>query len=388
MFISSIKLKNWRNYLDAQADFGPVSYVIGANASGKSNLLDAFRFLRDIATPEGGGLQQAVKLRGGKPKLCCLHARGDTEVRLEVHWSGLPGGPSEWSYILGFNAASTGKDRRPFITQEKIVEYVDGKPIATHSRPNKHDKVDRELLTETHLEQKATNRDFRVLVDEFASVTYLHLVPQLLKFGGELGSRQMEGDPFGQSFLERIAEVSDATRRSRLERIKKALRVAAPQFVDLKFERDIVNGRPHLWVKYNHHRPKAGWQREDQMSDGTLRMIALFWLLQENKGLLLLEEPELSLDEDVVRALPSLIEGMTPPGRRQRQIVLTTHSSALQENPGIDGRYVVRVEAAHEGSRLVMPSEEDNRMMKLDGFPPAQVLLPKVHPVGAADLAL
>ena len=87
MFASSIKLWNWRNFTFAEARLGPVTYVIGPNASGKSNLLDAFRFLRDIAKPEGGGLQQAVRLRGGLSKLRCLHARRDPEVRIEVQWS-------------------------------------------------------------------------------------------------------------------------------------------------------------------------------------------------------------------------------------------------------------------------------------------------------------
>ena len=37
---------------------------MGPNAIGKSNLLDAFRFLRDL-TLEGGGLARAVELRDG-----------------------------------------------------------------------------------------------------------------------------------------------------------------------------------------------------------------------------------------------------------------------------------------------------------------------------------
>jgi len=32
-------------------------FLVGANASGKPNFLDALHFLRDIAKTEGGGLQ-------------------------------------------------------------------------------------------------------------------------------------------------------------------------------------------------------------------------------------------------------------------------------------------------------------------------------------------
>ena len=54
------------------------------NASGKSNFLDVFRFLRDLSKPKGGGLQAAVAERDGISKLRCLHARKDTKVTLLI----------------------------------------------------------------------------------------------------------------------------------------------------------------------------------------------------------------------------------------------------------------------------------------------------------------
>ena len=85
MFITAVKLKNWRNFRKVEMQLARVSYIIGPNASGKSNLLDVFRFLRDVCKPDGGGLQKAVKDRGGITKLRCLHHRRDPEVRIEVH---------------------------------------------------------------------------------------------------------------------------------------------------------------------------------------------------------------------------------------------------------------------------------------------------------------
>jgi hypothetical protein len=40
--------------------------------------------LRTLAQRDGGGLQKALKKQGGLPKLRSLHARQDTEVRLEI----------------------------------------------------------------------------------------------------------------------------------------------------------------------------------------------------------------------------------------------------------------------------------------------------------------
>ena len=87
MIVTRLKLKNWRNFREADMPMRDRVYLLGPNASGKSNLLEVFRFLRDISKPTGGGLQQAVKDRGGIAKLRCLHARGDPEVRIEVHLS-------------------------------------------------------------------------------------------------------------------------------------------------------------------------------------------------------------------------------------------------------------------------------------------------------------
>jgi predicted ATPase len=63
MIVSRLTLKNWRNFRSLDLRFKERVFLIGPNASGKSNLLDAFRFLRDLARP-GGGLQPAIEQRG------------------------------------------------------------------------------------------------------------------------------------------------------------------------------------------------------------------------------------------------------------------------------------------------------------------------------------
>jgi hypothetical protein len=88
MLVTHFVLKNWRNcrenWRNCRAVGVPLrenSFLLGPNASGKSNFLDVFRFLRVIRKPEGGSLQKAIKDRGGIPKLRCLHARKQTDVR-------------------------------------------------------------------------------------------------------------------------------------------------------------------------------------------------------------------------------------------------------------------------------------------------------------------
>ncbi|MCV6069436.1 ATP-binding protein, partial [Escherichia coli] len=114
-----------------------------------------------------------------------------------------------------------------------------------------------------------------------------------------IGVNKIDDDPFGQGFLDRLANTQTRTRDAWLKKIQAGLSIAVPQFKELRFERD-ESGQPHLEARYEHWRPNAGWQKEEQFSDGTLRLIGLMWSLLEKRQLLLMEEPELSLNSEIV----------------------------------------------------------------------------------------
>jgi predicted ATPase len=384
VFISKLKLKNWRNFKHVDVALRERVFVIGPNASGKSNLLDVLRFLRDVAKPKGGGLQRAVETRGGLTKLRCLLARRDPEVMIEVELSERIDEPALWRYRLAFR--SEGKGAQRVIVSQEFVEDLQ-RNINLLDRPDKDDKTDNERLTETSLEQVNANKDFRDIAQFFASLTYLHLVPQLLKHA-ELGAAgQLEGDPFGQSFLERIAKTADRTRGARLKKIEAALRACVPNMRNLRFERDESTGTPHLGALYEHWRPDAGWQREDQFSDGTLRLLGIMWSLLEGDSLLLLEEPELSLNEAIVREIPPLLWEIQRRTKRRRQVFITTHSKALLEHKSIDPREVLRLDPSAEGTRALPPSEEDLQLVAA-GYSVAEAMASKAQPVRLEQLSL
>lgn len=385
MLITRLRLKNWRNFRKVDVALRERVYVIGPNASGKSNLLDVLRFLRDVAKPEGGGLQKAVKDRGGITKLRCLLARKDPVISIEVELSERVDTEPVWRYTLAFKSEGKGQ-QRPLVSQEKVEDLRSPKVLL--NRPdNKDDKVDPERLTQTHLEQINTNREFREVADFFASVTYLHLVPQLLKYAEQVGGYRMEDDPFGQAFLERIAKTPEKTSHARLSKIEEVLRVCVPNMGNLRFVRDKTTGTPHLEALYKHWRPDAGWQREDQFSDGTLRLLGIMWSLLEGNSLLLLEEPELSLNEDIVRGIHPLIWQMQRQARYRRQVFITTHSEALLQEKSIDPREVIRLEPTSDGTNVIESSEEEKALIGA-GYSIAETLLPKVKPAQVGQLSL
>jgi len=376
MYISNLKLRNWRNFTKADIDFRETVYLIGPNASGKSNLLDIFRFMRDIVNPKGGGLQQAMVSRGGLPKVRSLAARKQPRIELEFELReslANEDGPPDWKYVLWINYEGNF-GQRPIVLKEEA--YKGGRHL--FARPDDDDKSDPERLTQTHLEQINMNREFRDIALFFEKVLYLHLVPQLLKFSDQLSLRHLESDPFGQGFLEEISKTQIRTRAFRLRTIEMILLKVIPNLEQLRFVKDEATGRPHLEMLYNHWRPNAGRQREDQFSDGTLRLIAMIWTLLSSNSMILLEEPELSLHTEIVKQIPDLIYKTRQHRKKSGgQILISTHSEVMLANKSIDGNFLIlRPGDAGEATLVEPPNEADKEAMRA-GLSPADVLIPR-----------
>ena len=376
MYVSRLTLQNWRNFTKADVKLGETVYMIGPNASGKSNFLDIFRFMRDIVNPNGGGLQQAMASRGGLTKVRSLAARRrpDVEIEIELRESLADSDtPPDWKYVLCIKGKSGGKNL-PVVAKEEV--YRNDELVLT--RPGPADKDDPERLTQTHLEQINMNKDFREIAKFFQEVLYLHLIPQLLKFGDQLSLAHMESDPFGQGFLEDIAKTPVKTRKSRLGRIETILKGVIPNLEQLQFVKDDATGKPHLAMLYNHWRLNAGWQQEDQFSDGTLRMIALTWVLMTSNNMILLEEPELSLHKKVVEQIPDLIY-KTRQSRKKAggQILISTHSEVMLSSKSMVGNYLILTPGSGGESTTIQEPDEADIIALQAGLSPADVLLPK-----------
>lgn len=359
MFVSHLKVRNWRNFPLIDVDLQSRQFVVGPNASGKSNLMDVFRFLRDITKIEGGGLQKAVADRGGMTKIRNLAARRDPDIAIEVRFSDPVNGRETWRYELGLKQQARG-NRHTLITYERVSRNE----VVILDRPNEDDHEDIVRLTQTYLEQITANREYRDLARFFQTITYHHLVPPLLRHTDLIRGRTLEGDPYGQDFLEKIAREHERTRRARLSRIEQVLKVAVPRLEQLEFIRDQETGRPHLQALYAHWRPRAGFQREDQFSDGTLRLIGMLWALLEGDSLLMLEEPELCLHTGIVNRLAALIMRMQR--NTGRQVLISTHSAALLSDPDIEREEVLLLKPVLEGSEAVVAGDARDALFLLE----------------------
>lgn len=373
---SQLRLANWRNFARVDVDLQGRAFLIGPNASGKSNLLDSFRFLHDLVAV-GGGFEEAVSRRGGVSKLRCLAARRYSDVEIGVAVGSDETAP-DWEYSIGF---SQDNRQRPILKRETVKKA--GKLIL--ERPQSDDKQDEALLHQSHIEQVNVNREFRDLADFFRSVRYLHLVPQLVREPDRYSSRGQ--DPFGSDFLEQVARTIEKTRNARLRKITDALKVAVPQLLELQFHRDLVKGTPHLQGRYQHWRPHGAWQTEEQFSDGTLRLLGLLWAVLDGSGPLLLEEPELSLHPDVVRYLPRMFARMQR--RTGRQVLVSSHSADLLRDEGIGLDEVLLLKPDTEGTRVDTVTRFDQaRALVEGGVPLPDAVFPETRPPKPQQLAL
>ena len=370
----NLRLRNWKNFEAVDVELQDRMFLVGPNASGKSNLLDAFRFLRDLASV-GGGFTEAVGRRDGVSTIRCLAARRYPDIEIDVELQDSDG--QSWEYRLSFKQDN---QRRPVVGMERVVR--DGHTIL--DRPDADDQADPARLTQTHLEQVNVNRKFRGLASFFASIRYLHIVPQLVREPDRSVGRS--NDPYGGDFLEQVASSNKRTRSARLRRIQTALRVAVPQLEKIELTRD-VRGTPHLRARYQHWRPHGAWQSEGQLSDGTLRLMGVLWVVMDGKGPLLLEEPELSLHPDIVRVLPQMLARVQR--RTKRQIFLSTHSPELLADSGIGVDETLLFAPKKEGTEVVPTSSfSDAKQLLAAGLSLADIVIPKTRPQDPGQLAL
>lgn len=375
--LTRLKLTNWRNFQSAEVRLAKRAFFIGPNAAGKSNLLDAVRFLRDLVKPIAGGFGTALELRNGLSAVRCLQARRVSYVEIAAD-VGNEDNAAIWSYRIRFTRFP--HESSPTV-EEEAIEH-NGKHVEGQHRTKS--EADPFLFSQSVIQQATKQSKFRELVDFFNSIRYLHVVPQIVR--DPRRALERTEDPFGGDLLRRVNETNARSREARLKRIAEALAIAVPQFAELRLQHD-SEGRPHLEAGFRHWRPNLSYQTEEVFSDGTLRLIGFLWSLAEKDGPLLLEEPELSLHADVVRQLPAMIARMQRDSGRQ--VLMTTHSDALVGADGI-GMHEVHLLLPSENGTTIETATENQRVRQLveSGLSVGEAVMPLARPKGVEQLPL
>ena len=342
--ITSVRLVNFKNFADETLKVGPFTVIVGANASGKSNIRDAFRFLHGI----GRGYTLA-EILGGK-----------YGVGGQMEWEPIRGatneiirfGHSEFSIDVAVMAGATGNDNqleyfvemgheflRSGTFRVKREEFQEGRNNIYSGESTIHDLLVRRKGLQGQykfmLDQPALLQDMiwqvtgpidqdnqvRNLQSTFANLRFLDFVPDRMRdptFPGisMLGDRG-ENLP---SVLEAIC--ADSQRGISL---MSWLQELTPMDVkDFDFPRD-PSGRVHLQIVERNGRKVSAYSA----SDGTLRFLGILAaLLGPNEGgLYFFEEIDNGIHPNRLWLLMDFIERLTAKGKIQ--VITTTHSPAL-----------------------------------------------------------
>lgn len=382
MFITRLKLHNFRNFRDIDIELQRRVFIVGANATGKSNLLGALLLLRGIA--RGDGLRHISRYhhppltRASLPHIRSLTAPpGDDIVSICVEVAEKPGAHAVWSYELALRESNRHAHlQRSGDSAAVEFERVMHRGQVMLDRPDEDDRRDPQRLTQTALEQVHANSEFRPLADFLASIDYCDPSPHVFR----MASFASPGESPARSLAEIILATPPEVRDQRLQWVVKSLRTVVPRFDDLQIGIDEPIGTPYLQARFDHWQDSEAWQSDSDLSDGTLRLIALLWATQaDHAGPLLIEEPETSLHDGAVRVLAGVFAGVAM--KRRRQVFVTTQAPTLLSDDAISLREIALLQYTDDGTSVSFASDEEQLCALVGaGHPRGEAVIPWVGP--------
>ena len=346
--ITSLRLVNFKNFADETLKVGPLTVIVGANASGKSNIRDAFRFLHGIgrgytlAEIVGGkygnsGHVEWAEIRGAPTEVARfqpVYPFSWTSMRLSVNLY-VEGQNISYSITAGYNPHSPDGFR---VLDESLKTGAETIYTAESPQSDGRLKVKIEEIREGPialpavipvLTQLQPNFDWPVvspdlrgnLYSSFRNIRFMDFSPSLMREPSAPGATVL-GDS-GQNLPTVLGTIcADPTRKPNL---MSWLGELTPMDVkDFEFPRD-PSGRIHLQIVERNGRKVSAYGA----SDGTLRFLAMLAaLLSPNRaGVYFFEDIDAGIHPARLWLLLDFIEKQTAMG--DVQVITTTHSPAL-----------------------------------------------------------
>lgn len=322
-FLSRVKVRNYKSLANCNVELGRLTLLVGRNGCGKSNFLDAIRFVLDglqtsldHAVKSRGGIDEVRRKSTGHPHNFAISLK----INLEEGFA--------W---YGFEIAA--RPRGGFVVKDERLKIFD-----TRSLQRDHFHVTEGKVVSSSLENMAPGvADRLYLVTAAGRLELLEVYESLMGMGFyNLNPEEMKDvqSPDAGELLRRdgsnIASVVarlESDRPALKARIRTFLSAIVPDVAD--FERTAVGHKETLLFRQAVRGSQHPWRfHAASMSDGTLRalgvLIAAMQLVDRKDPVHLvgIEEPEAALHPAAVAALmESLREAAV-----HTQVLVTTHS--------------------------------------------------------------
>jgi predicted ATPase len=326
--LTSLRLAGWKSIRDAVIQLRPLNILIGANGAGKSNLVSFFKLINEMRK---GRFQAYVGTTGGAEAL--LHYGSKQTVAIEAEFRFATNlGPSAYSFRLVPAAVNS------LLFEEEKLNYSKVPAVTESFRAHQESNLD--LLDDLFNPDNLPGADF----DRSGEFIRRYLTCcQVFHFHDTslLGPMRRDCPVDSNRFLSPDAANLPAMLylyRERYptayRRIVAAVKAVTPGFEDLVLEPLRLNPRNIAL----HWRSKESDYEfgPHQLSDGTLRAIALFTLLLQPEddlpGMIVLDEPELGLHPAALAVLADLLKSTA----RHSQLLIATQSTALIDHFEVD----------------------------------------------------
>ena len=372
--ITSLKLINFKNFANEKLRVGSFTVIVGANASGKSNIRDAFRILHGIGRGYTlaeiiggkygtGGQPEWAPVRGGTDEIVRF-GQSSFSLRVEMRSIRLPAGDGKRRRIARrarYSIEISRDDARPGIFRVAREQLKVGQRMIYASHPGEDDPVhaqdddthlllrmektkgqrkfghrisvrpDQPALTQIREHRKLEfHTDYaQAITDILSNMRFLDLEPNRMRQAAFPGQNVL-GDS-GENLPTVLREI--CTNPKRKEILAEWTRELTPMDVrGFEFPTDQTTGLVQLAFREKNNRMVSAYAA----SDGTLRFLAMLAaLLGRNPArLYVFEEIDNGIHPSRMRLLLDLIEGQT--AKKDIRVVTTTHSPDLLSMVGDD----------------------------------------------------
>ena len=361
-FITRVVLKNYKSIAACDVRLQPLTFLVGRNGAGKSNFLDALRFVADALNLDLG---HAIRDRGGINDIR-RRSRGHPNhfsIRLEF---ALPEGFTG-HYTLQIRTCSPGGyeiqteecriQNKLCLTSEEYFRVESGTVTDTSVEVAPAAASDR-----LYLVNASGLPEFRPVYDAFSRMGFYNLNPDKIRDlqapdPGDMMSRD------GSNLASVFAQLSPAVKID----IEEYLALVVPDIREVNVK--TLGPKQTLAFRQKVAADKYPWEFfANNMSDGTLRALGILVALfqgnhegQKRMSLVGIEEPEIALHP---AAAGVLLDGFRDAAHRT-QVIVTSHSPDLLDDKHLDVNSILAVKA-NDGNTAIAPVDEVGRSVLHD----------------------
>lgn len=338
VFLTRVVLRNYKSIGACDVRLGPLTYLVGANGSGKSNFLDALHLVRNSLS---GSLDNALNERGGLTEVRRRSSGHPTNFAIRLEFILGDGQAGYYAFNVGALAGRGyevqvekcvigGIGKGPYFHVERGVLKASSEPTFPAVTPDRLALVSASGMTA-----------FRPVFDALTGMGFYNLNPKLMREPQKPQDGRML-KPAGENVVSVIGHLERVAPRN-LTLIENYLQTVVPMMHGL--ERKQIGPLETLEFRQEVAGAQAPWRFPAQnMSDGTLRALGVLTaLFQGNQdyapSLIGIEEPETALHP---AASAALREALTK-ASATTQVMVTSHSPDLLDDRSIQPEHILAV---------------------------------------------